>query len=467
MGILGNLFGGNSEDGGYSDLGARISLASQVLMAMDQGQVANIAPALSDLNAQRRKYMDQAKSQKWLQAQAAGMADKNPRLAAMLENAPPGVGESLISKYLETQFQPPDWKTFESGGDMYRVDMRDPNAKPSLLFDGPDDPFKALLRSIDPSAGQPPASAPVPGAPAEAGAPPSSSSATPDMPPAPSASVLTPQQQMLAQAFGLPPNATVDDVMAVARAGAISEENARATASNIIDRYKTADTNRIDLSEKQVEWTFKLQDDYKSTADRYQKIIDTATEVSTLPDNPNSFERIMLLYKNMKTLDPGGAVMSADTNLMSEASTPLSRLDQLFNQYSGVSGGNIPLEAAQEMKRLILQMGETASKADYIKRRNILNRAKTIGIPADKVEAMIFGSMQDGPDVLEGYQPRFTPGERKTDIQMQSGGDADAPAAGVPANLPRVMTDADYEALDPGALYVAPNGKVKKKGGAQ
>ena len=135
MGILGNMFG--MDDDRSSDMGARIALASQVLMAMDQGQVANIAPAIADLNSQRRKYMDQAKSQKWLQAQAAGMADKNPRLAAMLENAPPGVGESLISKYLETQFQPPDWKTFESGGDMYRVDMRDPNAQPSLLFDGP------------------------------------------------------------------------------------------------------------------------------------------------------------------------------------------------------------------------------------------------------------------------------------------------------------------------------------------
>ena len=139
MGILDNLFGGNSEDGGYSDLGARISLASQVLMAMDQGQVANIAPAIADLNAQRRKYMDQAKSQKWLQAQAASMADKNPRLAAMLNdpNVPPGVGESLINKYLETQFQPPDWKTFESGGDVMRWNPNDPNSKPEMFFDGP------------------------------------------------------------------------------------------------------------------------------------------------------------------------------------------------------------------------------------------------------------------------------------------------------------------------------------------
>lgn len=135
MGILGNMFG--MDDDRSSDLGARIALASQVLMAMDQGQVANIAPALTDLNAQRRKYMDQAKSQKWLQSQAAAMADKNPRLAAMLENAPPGVGESLISKYLETQFQPPDWKTFESGGDIMRYNPNDPNSKPEMFFDGP------------------------------------------------------------------------------------------------------------------------------------------------------------------------------------------------------------------------------------------------------------------------------------------------------------------------------------------
>lgn len=135
MGILGNMFG--MDDDRSSDMGARIALASQVLMAMDQGQVANIAPAIADLNSQRRKYMDQAKSQKWLQAQAAGMADKNPRLAAMLENAPPGVGESLISKYLETQFQPPDWKTFESGGDVMRWNPNDPNSKPEMFFDGP------------------------------------------------------------------------------------------------------------------------------------------------------------------------------------------------------------------------------------------------------------------------------------------------------------------------------------------
>ena len=90
MGILGNMFG--MDDEGSSDFGARLALASQALMAMDQGQQAKIGPSIAALNAQRRKYMDQAKSQKWLQAQAAGMADKNPRLAAILENAPPGVG---------------------------------------------------------------------------------------------------------------------------------------------------------------------------------------------------------------------------------------------------------------------------------------------------------------------------------------------------------------------------------------
>lgn len=136
MGILGNLFGMDDERG--SDIGARIALAGQALMAMDQGQVPNIAPSIAALNERRRKLADEMKPTKWMQNQAAAMADKNPRLAAMLQDAPPGVGESLINKYLETQFQPPDWKTFDNGqGDIYRYDQRDPNSKPELFYDGP------------------------------------------------------------------------------------------------------------------------------------------------------------------------------------------------------------------------------------------------------------------------------------------------------------------------------------------
>lgn len=463
MGILGNMFG--MDDDRSSDMGARIALASQVLMAMDQGQVANIAPAIADLNSQRRKYMDQAKSQKWLQAQAAGMADKNPRLAAMLENAPPGVGESLISKYLETQFQPPDWKTFESGGDMYRVDMRDPNAKPSLLFDGPDDPFKALLRSIDPSAGQPPASAPVPGASAEAGAPPSSSSATPDMPPAPSASVLTPQQQVLAQAFGLPPNATVDDVMAVARAGAISEENARATASNIIDRYKTQQSQSFELTQKQIDNSFKLQSDYWRVGQTYKKVIDNATEVAAIiPEDANGFERLSALYKFMRGLDPAGAVRESDAAMAQNADSIVSKADQIIEKYTGMSGGDVPLTAAMEMKRLILELGEVASKADYKERKRTLKRAKDIGIPADKAEGMIFGSLQDMPDDMEGYQPRFQPPARKSDTDMQTGIDPTAAAVTqAPPGTPKITSIEDYNRLVPGTVYITPDGEVKTK----
>ena len=418
MGILGNMFG--MDDDRSSDMGARIALASQVLMAMDQGQVANIAPAIADLNAQRRKYMDQAKSQKWLQAQAAGMADKNPRLAAMLENAPPGVGESLISKYLETQFQPPDWKTFESGGDMYRVDMRDPNAKPSLLFDGPEDPFKALLKSIDPSAGQPPASAPVPGAPAETGAPPASSSATPDMPP--TGGALTPQMKMLARSFGLPENATFEDVMALRDAALIGgEDNARSVAEDIRKRYETQQSQGFELTQKQNENAFKLQDDYWRVGSKYQEIMNAADSMSSVPDDPNGFERVMTMYKYMRALDPLGAVRESDAALAQSASGPYARLEQLFSQYSGMSGSEIPKAAALEMKRLILEMGETASKADFKARKKTISRAKAMGIPEDKAEGAIFGGLQDDVD-MSGYTPRFTPGPRSGDAQAEAGG---------------------------------------------
>lgn len=136
MGILGNLFG-MSED---NDIGARIALASQALMAMDQGQVANIAPSLAVLNERRRKVMDEAKSQKWLQNQAAAMADKNPRLAQMLQDAPPEMAQGLISRYIQTlpEFQLPDWKTFDDGtGNIMRYDANNANSKPELFFDGP------------------------------------------------------------------------------------------------------------------------------------------------------------------------------------------------------------------------------------------------------------------------------------------------------------------------------------------
>ena len=417
MGILGNMFG--MDDDRSSDMGARIALASQVLMAMDQGQVANIAPAIADLNSQRRKYMDQAKSQKWLQAQAAGMADRNPRLAAMLENAPPGVGESLIRKYLETQFQPPDWKTFESQGDVYRYDQGDPNSKPSMFFDGPDDPFKALLRSIDPSAEQPPAPSPVPGAPAEAGAPPASSSEAPDMPP--TGGALTPQMKMLARSFGLPENATVEDVMALRDAALMGgEDNARSVAETISKRYADAKSQGFDLTQKQNENAFKLQDDYWRVGSKYQEIMNAADSMASVPDDPNGFERVMTMYKYMRALDPLGAVRESDAALAQSASGPYARLEQLFSQYSGVSGSEIPKAAALEMKRLILEMGETASKADFKARKKTISRAKAMGIPEDKAEGAIFGGLQDDVD-MSGYTPRFTPGPRSGGAQTDTG----------------------------------------------
>ena len=117
MGILGNLFGQSEDDGGGNDWGTRLALAGQVLMAADQGQSANIAPALAALTERRRKYADEIKSKKWMQNQAASMADKNPRLAQMLQdpNLPPEIGSSLLSKYIATlpEFQLPDLKTFE------------------------------------------------------------------------------------------------------------------------------------------------------------------------------------------------------------------------------------------------------------------------------------------------------------------------------------------------------------------
>lgn len=135
MGILGNLFGMSDETS--TDFGSRLALAGQVLMAMDQGQVANIGPSVAALNERRRRIADEMQSKKWLQNQAAAMADRNPRLAQMLEGAPPGVGESLISKYYETLLAPPDLKTFEVGGSVYRGNPNDPNARPELWIPGP------------------------------------------------------------------------------------------------------------------------------------------------------------------------------------------------------------------------------------------------------------------------------------------------------------------------------------------
>ena len=135
MGILGNLFGVSDETS--SDFGSRLALAGQVLMAMDQGQVANIGPSVAALNERRRRIADDVKQQKWLQSQAAMLADKNPRLAQMLQDAPAGVGESLISKYYETLLAPPDLKTWEVNGNVYRGDPNDRNTQPELYIKGP------------------------------------------------------------------------------------------------------------------------------------------------------------------------------------------------------------------------------------------------------------------------------------------------------------------------------------------
>jgi hypothetical protein len=102
-------------------------------------------------------------------------------------------------------------------------------------------------------------------------------------------------------------------------------------------------------------------------------------------------------------------------------------MDQLFQKYSGVSGTDIPLPAAQEMKRLVLELGEIASKADYVKRKSILRRAENLGIPADKAEGMIFGFLQENADALEGYTPRFTPGPRPGGAQTDAGGGTPGP----------------------------------------
>lgn len=422
MGILSNLFGGNEEDG-YNDWGSRLALAGQVLMSMDQGQPANIGPSIAALNAQRRKYADEIKSKKWLQNQAAAMADRNPRLAQMLQDAPPEIGQSLLSQYYQTLLQPPDWKTFESGGDIYRYNPLDPNSKPEVFFDGPDDPFKKLVNGIlgeQGAASAPPAPATPTPTPTPDGVP-----TTPSAPGAaelpPTGGALSGQMKILAEAFGLPPNATPSDVMSVAQAGLMGEDNARVVAEAIRKRYETQQAQGIELTQKQNENAFKLQDDYWRVGSKYQEIMNAADSMSSVPDDPNGFERVMTMYKYMRALDPLGAVRESDAALAQSASGPYSRLEQLFSQYAGLSGSEIPRDAALEMKRLILEMGETASKADYKARKKTIARAKAMGIPEDRAEGAIFGGLQDDVD-MTGYTPRFTPGPRSGGAQPAAGG---------------------------------------------
>ena len=51
----------------------------------------------------------------------------------------------------------PDWQTLESGGDVYRWNAKDPNATPSLFFDGPDAAPAApkIEEAFDPVTGRP------------------------------------------------------------------------------------------------------------------------------------------------------------------------------------------------------------------------------------------------------------------------------------------------------------------------
>ena len=77
--------------------------------------------------------------------------------------------------------------------------------------------------------------------------------------------------------------------------------------------------------------SFKLQDDYWRLGQKYQPILDAANEISTLPDDPNGFERVMTLYKYMRTLDPLGAVRESDAQ-MAQSIIPTCTIDIFFNQ---------------------------------------------------------------------------------------------------------------------------------------
>lgn len=405
MGILGGLFG--MDEDRANDFGARIALAGQALQAMSMGKQVDIADDIAYLNRQRRDAVEKAKSRKFYQTLGTKIAQSRPELGELLldQNTPASFADTAIADYYKTLApKPEDWATFNSGGDVYRYDRNDPSSKPSLFFDGPDDPFKQLLRSVAPPA---PGSAADDGsAPSDATTPGASGSPSPMPGVTSSSTMLTPQQKQLAQMFGLPPDATVDDVLAVARAGTISEDQARSTAEAVRQRYKDARTQGVDLTKQQTENSFKLQDDYWRLGQKYQPILDAANEISTLPDDPNGFERVMTLYKYMRTLDPLGAVRESDAQMAQSASGPYSKLEQLFEQYGGVSGSEIPKDAALEMKRLIMQMGETTAKADYKARKKTLARAKAMGIPDDKAEGMIFGGLNNDVD-MSGYTPRF------------------------------------------------------------
>lgn len=261
MGILGSLFGVSDE--ASTDFGSRLALAGQVLMAMDQGQVANIGPSVAALNERRRKIADEMQSKKWLQNQAAAMADKNPRLAALLRdpNTPPEFATSLISKYIGTlpEFQLPDWQTFQSGNDVMRYDRNNPNSKPELFYKGPVDPFTAMLNSI---------ALPTPGAtstPSEASA--ATGQGAPEMP-APdgvSAASLPPQMKMIADVFGIP-DATAEEAQAIIKAGSLGIEQARATASAI--REQRAERNK--MTDDMREYGMAVQQGYRGTFQDYQ-----------------------------------------------------------------------------------------------------------------------------------------------------------------------------------------------------
>lgn len=366
MGILGNLFG-MSED---NDIGARIALASQALMAMDQGQVANIGPSIAVLNERRRKVMDEAKSQKWLQNQAAAMADKNPRLAAMLQdpNTPPEVGQGLIAQYIKTlpEFQLPDWKTFDDGtGNVMRYDANNPNSKPELFFDGPQDPFKALIEgALGVTSGAPPR----PSTPAASAATPpgATSGETAPMPAATGSEDLNPQLKILAQSFGLPENATKEDIMSVAQAGLISKEQAAKTAENIIKRYEGLKSD----PQKRIAFSNYFENAPEVTS--FNTLASTLGSLAGAVNDDSQISDLDFVYGVAKALDPQSVVRESEGQMVidSQGITPslLGRIQAIIGK-----GALLP-EKRRELYALV------ARRAGEYRKQAETRRAQTLQI---------------------------------------------------------------------------------------
>jgi len=204
--------------------------------------------------------------------------------------------------------------------------------------------------------------------------------------------------------FGLPdltPQEEVRMKAAIAASGGLSggyaeanniRQERAAAAEAQAKAAAAAQEGEQKVNKEQFDMSKDLRTEFTKLDSGYKSVEETAMQVDQIVSDPGMTptDKVSVMYKFMKGLDPTGAVRESDAALAQSATSTFAQLEQMMKSIS--EGGTISDESVQQMADSLARMGNYARS----KREGLANQYSGIAESSGVERERVFGPDQRG-----------------------------------------------------------------------